>query len=321
MGNKGIAEKRRLLEAVYKETEFEKLKTINSLAKKSGIHPDAKFDNLLQIVADKGILYQAMGNISGKSGALTPGSELDPRTVDASSNELIEELSQSIKDGSFRFKPIRRVYMDKSGKNPVTKEQRESLINLHKKGKVTMEQIKELKARPLGISSFPDKIVQESIRMVLNAIYEPEFARINVNFGFRPKKGCQDAINNIQSYAKQMDFAIEGDIKGAFDNVCHDTLIGILEKKISDKKFLKLIKGGLKCGVIYLSHRQDSDLGTTQGSVVSPLLYNIYFHEFDKYICNEFKEKVEIINRTENRKAKEVYTILDRYCHRAIGSY
>jgi retron-type reverse transcriptase len=310
---KGIAAKRKMLEALYRKTDFKKLKTLDRIANKAGLNPNAVFDDLMYILADKGILFQAMGNISGKSGALTPGTELDTRTVDASSNELIEEISQSLKDGTFRFKPIRRVYMDKSGKNPVTKEQKDELTKLHKQGKVTMDQIKELKARPLGISSFPDKIVQEALRMILNTIYEPEFARYNVNFGFRPNQGCQDAISHIQMYAKQMDFAIEGDIKGAFDNVCHDRMIEILEQKIKDKKFLRLIKGGLKCGVIFLNYRQDSDLGTTQGSVVSPLLYNIYFHEFDKFICTEFKEIVSKVNQEEDRKDRPINKLYNSY--------
>lgn len=305
--------KRKQLEFLYTEIDFKRLKTVNRIAVKASKYPNAVFNDLMYIISDTGILYQAMGNIQGKSGALTPGTKLDPRTADESSNQFIQELSNSLKKGTFRFKPIRRVYMDKSGKNPVTEDQRKELIKLHQNGKVTMDQIKELKARPLGISSFPDKIVQEAIRIVLNAIYDPEFAKINTNFGFRSGLGCQDAINQIKTYAKQMDYAIEGDIKGAFDNVCHDILIQILRKKIKDEKFLKLIKGGLKCGVIFLNYRQDSELGTTQGSVVSPLLYNIYFHEFDIFIKTEFKQMVEKINEEEERKDRPINKLYNSY--------
>lgn len=301
-----IGEKRNKLAILYETTTFKALKTINAMAVKSANNNYAVFDNLIDLIADTGILYQAIGNISKKKGALTEGPPMDKTTADGTSKELVEKLASEIKSGSFRFKPIRRVYMDKSGKNLVTEEQRDKLKELHSKGKVTMDQIKELKARPLGISSFPDKIIQEAMRIILNAIYEPEFAKYNCNFGFRSKYGCADAIAQIKAKAKQMDYAIEGDIKGAFDNVNHETLIRILRKKIKDEKFLSLINGGLKCGVIYLKFRLDSDIGTTQGSVVSPLLYNIYFHEFDKFIYDEFKINVDNINKEENRVDRPV---------------
>jgi retron-type reverse transcriptase len=310
-----IADKRARLLEWYKNVDFKKFKTIEKIAVKSGSRDDAVFDNFMKLVSDPGILYQAMGNISNKKGALTPGAPTDLRTADATSARTITELAEKLKNGTFRFNPIRRIYMDKSGKNPVTKEQFDKLEELHKLGKVTMAQIKELKARPLGISSFPDKIVQEAIRIILNAIYDPEFAKINMNFGFRPGMGCQDAIHQIQQKAKAMDIVIEGDIKGAFDNVNHDIMIEILSEKIKDDKFLKLIRSGLKCGVIFLGYRQDSELGTTQGSVVSPLLYNIYFHQFDKYINYEFRKSIENINKNEHRRGSPTNKLWESFAH------
>lgn len=307
--NKARKEIREMLEA----TTFKSMKTINAIAIKSASNSNAKFDDLIKLVADEGVLYQAIGNISGKSGALTKGPKLDERTVDATSKDLVKKLSQDIKSGKFKFKPIRRIYMDRSGKNPATKSQQEMLIELHKLGPVSMQQVKEVKARPLGISSFPDKVVQESIRIVLNAIYEPEFAKQNVNCGFRPKYGCADAILAIQRYAKQMSYCIEGDIKGAFDNVNHEILIKILGKKIQDKKLLSLIYNGLKCGVMFLDFEQSSDLGTVQGSMVSPLLYNIYFNEFDNYINTEFKKLVEDINTSEGRSPRPFNKLYNSY--------
>lgn len=301
-----LSQKRKMLEEFYKNDIFKCMYLINALAKKSAASPEHKFDNLYELLSDEGMIYQAIGNISTKKGALTKGPKSDERTIDALSLDLVEEISTEIELEKFKFKPIRRIYMDKSGKKPVSNEQQKKLLELHKLGRVEMSQIKELKARPLGISSFKDKVVQEMIRCILNAIYEPEFARINCNFGFRPKYGCADAIADIQRKAKQMDYAIEGDVKGAFDNVNHNKLMEILGKKIIDKKFLKIIYGGLKCGMFYLKYFQESDIGTTQGSGVSPLLYNIYFHEFDKFINSEFKLEVENINIQENRKEKPI---------------
>jgi retron-type reverse transcriptase len=119
--------------------------------------------------------------------------------------------------------------------------------------------------------------------MVLQSIYEPEFKKLNSNYGFRPGYGVHDAIQTIKTKAKSMKYAIEADVQGAFDNVDFDILLTILRKKISDEKFLKLIHYSLKCGINYSNQFEESKLGTTQGSIVSPMLYNIYFHEFDKF--------------------------------------
>jgi retron-type reverse transcriptase len=135
--------------------------------------------------------------------------------------------------------------------------------------------------------------------MILNALYEPDFDKINSNDGFRPNVGIHEAINTISVHAKAMTYAIEADITGAFDNVDHDRLIDILRKKIADEKFLKLIYWSLKCGISYAGAFQESKLGTTQGSPLSPILYNIYFHEFDKYIKEEFSKEMEEINLQE----------------------
>lgn len=158
-----------------------------------------------------------------------------------------------------------------------------------------------MKLRPLGIPSFRDKIVQEAIRIILNVIYEPRF---QVNFGFRPQLGCHDAISKNSIQGQAMTFAIEADVTGACDNVDHDIIINILSKKIDDPKFLNLIQNGLKSGAIYLNFFTATELGITQGSVCSPILYNINFHEFEKFIEQEIKEKINQKNITEKRTAK-----------------
>ena len=239
-----------------------------------------------------------MGNVTTKKSALTPGPPIDPSTSDKSSLDTILNLSNSLKDGSFRFKPIRRIFIDKTGKNSNIDKEIQKLYN---KKTLTPSKIKELKARPLGIPSFKDKIVQEALRMILNAIFEPEFEKINSNFGFRPGIGVHDAQRSIQLYAKSMAFAIEADIQGAFDNVDFEILIKILQNKIQDTKLLKLILNGLKCGIFYSEQFEETKIGTTQGSIVSPLLYNIYFHEFDKFIKNEFTHFIKDINTNEKR--------------------
>ena len=182
-----------------------------------------------------------MGNIQKNKGALTPRPILDTRTADNSSMKLIQEILNELKTKKFKFKPIRRIYIDKTGKNIELQEQ---IRKLYQTNQATLQNIKALKARPLGIPSFKDKIVQEALRLILNSIYEPEFAKISKNFGFRSNYGCHDAINNIKKKAKTMNYAIEGDIASAFDTVNFEKIREILSKKIDDKNILDLIDNG-----------------------------------------------------------------------------
>jgi retron-type reverse transcriptase len=122
-----------------------------------------------------------------------------------------------------------------------------------------------------------------------------------MNHGFRPKRSTLTALLKLQRESKEMTSALEGDIKGAYDHVNHQKLIKILEKKISDKKFLKLIDKGLKQNIIFNEKRQANLVGTPQGGIVSPLLFNIYMHEFDDHITNKLAELADEINRREKR--------------------
>lgn len=273
--------------------------SINVFEKISASKPDHKFNNLIKLISDPHLLLQAISNISNKSGSTTPGPSTDLSTVDGISLTTVYNISESLKNKTFRFHPVKRIYIDKTGKNPNLDKE---ISKLYNKKQLTPEILKKLKARPLGIPSFNDKIVQEAIRIILNAIYEPEFKRVSLNYGFRPKLGVQDAIYSIQTKAKSMEYAIEADIQGAFDNVKFEILINILRKKISDEQFLSLILGGLKCGINY--SQQFEETRTTQGSVLSPLLYNIYFHEFDLYIHNQFTTYINETNFLENRDPK-----------------
>ena len=198
---KTLAQKRNEFRTKYENEDFKILKSIGSMAIKAKDKPEEKFQDLMKVLTNEGLLYQAMGNISKRKGATTKGPIVDERTADKANKQLITDLATKWKDGTFRLKPMRRIYMDKTGKEPITKEQFDQILKLHQQGRATLKEMKELKARPLGIWFFPDKIVQEAIRIILNVIYEPKFARIDYNFGFRAKYGCQDAIMKIQNKA------------------------------------------------------------------------------------------------------------------------
>ena len=136
--------------------------------------------------------------------------------------------------------------------------------------------------RPLGIPSFDDKLVQEIVRMLLEAIYEPTFS--NYSHGFRPNRSCHTALLQLQRNFSGTRWFIEGDIKSFFDNIDHTVLVGILRRRIHDEYFLALIWKFLKAGYLedWTFHRTYS--GTPQGSIISPILSNIYLNEFDRYM-------------------------------------
>lgn len=168
------------------------------------------------------------------------------------------KISTQLITGTYTPSDIRRVWIPKPGKT---------------------------EKRPLGIPTLHDKIVQQAILMVLEAMYEPIFEQQNHNFGFRPHKGCHDAIIKITQKGQGMSLAIEGDIKGAYNNVKHKTMINILSRQTDDNKFLNLIDRFMKAGIFdeMSKSRTHTFTGVPQGGIVSPILFNIYMYEFDKF--------------------------------------
>lgn len=244
------------------------------------------FYNLINVVSSKEVLLTAYGNIKSNKGSTTPGTI--KQTADEMSLERIEKLSSELKNGTYNFPDVRRTWVPKPIKG-VDWTKKENLVKM---------------GRPLGVPDFDAKLVQETVRLVLNAIYEPQFENENVSYGFRPKLGCHNAISKIESEAQGMTLALEGDIKGAYNNLQHEKLINILSRRIQDKKFLNLIYKMCRAGIFDALQqiRTDSLLGVPQGAIVSPLLWNIYMHEFDKYIKTEISELINTINKRQKRR-------------------
>lgn len=288
--------KRKALKEQYQETQFKFRKTLAVIYAKSAKNTEHKFNHLYKILYQKDLLIHAMGQVMKNKGATTQG--VDEACSDRANLELINKMSDDLKNNKYQFKPIKRIFIDKTNNDPNLNLK---LIDIAKQGKLTKEKIKEMKARPLGIPTFKDRILQEAMYLILNSIYEPEFAQVNSNFGFRPGIGTHDAMKEIQTKVHAMGVALEADIQGAFDNVDHDILINILSERIRDQRFLKLIKQGLECGMYYGGVLEQTKIGTTQGSLISPLLYNVYANKFDKYMKNEFPKEIEEINITEKR--------------------
>lgn len=157
--------------------------------------------------------------------------------------------------------------------------------------------------RPLGIPSFEDKLLQEVIRMILEAIYEGYFEY--TSHGFRPNRSCHTALDRIQKTFTGVKWFIEGDIKGFFDNINHNTLIGILKERIDDERFLRLVRKFLNAGYIENWTFHNTYSGTPQGGIISPILANIYLDKFDKYVneyTQQFKKGKRRMRTTEYRK-------------------
>lgn len=150
--------------------------------------------------------------------------------------------------------------------------------------------------RPLGIPTFTDKLVQESLRMTLQAVYEPIF--LGCSHGFRPSRSCHTALNDIKYGFVGAKWFVEGDIKGCFDNINHAKLVEVIGDKVKDARLIKLIYKFLKAGYLEDWQYHKTYSGTPQGGIISPLLANIYLHELDKYVMT-LKAEFDLPNGKE----------------------
>ena len=134
------------------------------------------------------------------------------------------------------------------------------------------------KKRPLGIASYEDKIVQLAVKKILEAIYEPRF--LNCMYGFRPNRGCHDAIKEVhrQISSEHINHVVDADIKGFFDHISHEWMMEFLNLYIKDPNLLWLINKYLKAGVMTDGVFEESEEGSAQGNIISPILANIYMH-------------------------------------------
>jgi len=195
---------------------------------------------------------RAYAKLYVNAGAMTPGTT--PETVDGMSVEKMKNIILSLQDGSFQWKPTKRIYIPK----------------------------KNGKKRPLGLPTWTDKLVQEVIRSILEPYFEAKFR--DSSHGFRPDRGCHTALARCKQKFKGANWFVEGDIKGCFDNIDHDALINILRESIEDERFLRLIKDMLEAGYLEEWTKHETLSGTPQGGVVSPLFANIYLHKLDEFV-------------------------------------
>ncbi|WP_260870076.1 reverse transcriptase/maturase family protein, partial [Bacillus nitratireducens] len=235
-----------------------------------------KFRRLYRNLYNPEFYFTAYDNLSKNDGALTMG--VDKRSIDGFSIEVIEELIEALKQRTYQPFPSKRVYIPK----------------------------KNGKKRPLGIPSFADKLVQEVVRMILEAIYEPTFSISS--HAYRKGRSCHTALQEIQRTFTGSNWFIEGDIKGFFDNINHHTLIGILRKRIEDEAFIELIWKFLRAGYLEEWKFHNTFSGAPQGGIISPLLSNIYLNELDQYMMNYIQQFNQGKKRKNNPEYQRKYT-------------
>ena len=244
---------------------------------------------LLNIVRERGIrgiaineiyrtLYQpdlyllAYSKLYKNDSAMTPG--VTTETVDGMTMAKIKNLIESLRFERYRWTPVRRTYI------------------LKKNGS----------QRPLGLPTYSDKLLQEVIRLILEAYYEPQFSESS--HGFRPGRGCHTALQRITLKGQGTKWFIEGDIKGCFDRIDHTVLLNILQKDFKDNRFLLLIKRLLQAGYLENWVYNKTYSGVPQGSIIGPILSNLVLNRLDKFMEQEM---IPSFYKGKRRKGSSAY--------------
>ena len=209
-------------------------------------------EDIYRQLYNRELYLQAYGRLYSNQGATTKGTTAE--TVDGMSLAKIDRIIDELRYERFRWTPVRRVNLPKPNGG----------------------------TRPLGIPTWTDKLLQEVIRMILDAYYEPQFS--DRSHGFRPGRGCHTALNDVVTHWTGVRWFVEGDIKGCFDNIDHEVLLSVLGEKLHDNRFLRLLKYLLKAGYMEDWKYGRTLSGTPQGGVVSPILANIYLDRLDKHV-------------------------------------
>ena len=219
------------------------------------------------------LYLQAFARIASNEGALTPGATAE--TADGMSLADIDAIIEALRLERYRWTPARRVYIEKKNST---------------------------KLRSLGIPVFSDKLLQEVLRMILEAYFEPQFSPCS--HGFRPGRGCHTALQEIKRTWMGTTWFVEGDIAACFDSLDHSVMLSILGDKIHDGRFLRLMKGLLEAGYLEEWTFNATLSGTPQGGVVSPILSNVYLDRLDRFVETTL---LEAHNRGTRRKSNRSY--------------
>jgi len=220
-----------------------------------------RFDDLFNLVADPGFLLVAWDRVRGNKGARTAG--VDGQSVyyveaDVGVEVFLDGLRTEVKERTFHPLPVRERMIPKPGTT---------------------------KRRRLGIAAVRDRVVQASLKLVLEPIFEADF--YPCSYGFRPQRRAHDAVAEVRHFtARSYEWIVEGDIKACFDEISHSALMDRVRMRVGDKRVLALVKAFLKAGILGEDGQlRETDAGTPQGSILSPLLSNVALSVLDEYIA------------------------------------
>lgn len=265
-----------------------------NLALEAKERPNERIECLYPIICKEEWIKQALWNVLQNTGAKTEGIDgkvkttyydIATKTPTSEGKELVVEICRELKELTYKPQPVKRIYIPKAN------------------GKM----------RPIGIPTIKDRVVQETIRMVIEPIFESDF--LGCSYGFRPNRNTMDAISvcyRMMNILLKYYWVIEGDIKGCFDNIDHTILMKLIRKRIADRKITDTIYKCLKAGY----QEEDGkiykpDVGTPQGGIISPLLANIFLHEFDKWWEENYY--LDHYRRSIRRKKGQANFYLIRY--------
>ena len=238
-------------------------------------------ERVYRLLFNRELFLTAYGRIAKNAGAMTPGAT--DETADGMSLAKIDAIIEALRLERYRWTPARRVYIPKANG----------------------------KQRPLGLPTWSDKLVQEVVRLILDAYYEPQFSAHS--HGFRPQRGCHTALKEVYINWQGTTWFIEGDISKCFDSLDHEVLLATLAEKIHDGRFLRLIRELLKAGYLEDWTFNATLSGTPQGGVVSPILSNIYLDRLDKWVEAVL---LPMYNRGTERRQNVYYYRTNAEAHR-----
>jgi RNA-directed DNA polymerase len=242
--------------------------TLYLCAKKA---PKRRFHALYDKMYRPDILAEAWRRVkrNGGSGGID-GQTIEYIVQEYGERNFLNELYLTLKNNTYHPQPVRRTYIDKPDGSK----------------------------RPLGIPTIADRVVQMAAKLVIEPIFEADFK--DCSFGFRPKRNAHQAIAKIRKASKKTVWVVDVDIKGYFDHINHGKLMKMVEQRICDRRVLKLIRKWLRAGVMENVQLHETEIGTPQGGVISPLLSNIYLHYMDTVWEKQYAHLGELVRYADD---------------------